>query len=284
MSGIIASAKLKIFRIRRRLKIRASETGRQGVVQTVQFIQVNEQGVFELARGDGSGERIKLNPPQKILSFPLRVGEKWEYHGGGAREKVDEVYEIVARESIRVPAGEFDAYHLRVIGTQPFDSVVDRWYVPNLGEIKDVTEVRRPNGSMVQRLSFELAERPKIADSSEAKPSETAGKLSVTLGKAATGEATTQFAADTPKIFARWQGHELAKGTKLRAVWIAENVGSVAPPNYKIDETSLSAPEPNSNGNFTLSRPSTGWPPGSYRVEIYGDESLIETVKFTISK
>jgi hypothetical protein len=40
-----------------------------------------------------------------------------------------------------VPAGKFDAYHLRVIGTQPFHSVVDRWYATNVGEIKDVTEV-----------------------------------------------------------------------------------------------------------------------------------------------
>ena len=76
------------------------ELRRQGKLQTIQFLQVNEQGVFELARGDDSGERIKFDPPQKILSFPLKVGEKWEYHGGGGGEKVDETYEIVAQESV----------------------------------------------------------------------------------------------------------------------------------------------------------------------------------------
>jgi hypothetical protein len=44
---------------------------------------------------------------------------------------------------------------------------------------------------MVQRLSFELMERPRVADGSEAKTGEIAKRLSVTVGKAAIGEATT---------------------------------------------------------------------------------------------
>jgi len=143
------------------VEVHKFELRRQGVVQTIQFLQINEQGIFELARGDASGERIKFDPPQKILSFPLKVGEKWEYHGEGAGEKVDETYEIVAQESIEVPAGKFDAYHLRVIGTQPFHSLVDRWFVPGIGYVKDVTEVQRANGTLVQRITLELKERPK---------------------------------------------------------------------------------------------------------------------------
>jgi hypothetical protein len=266
------------------VKVHKFEMRRQGVVRTIQFLQVDDQGVFEVARGDESGERTKFDPPQKILSLPLKVGEKWEYHGEGAGEKVDEIYEIVAQESIEVPAGKFDAYHLHIVGTQPFNSVVDRWFVPNVGEVKDVTEVRRPNGSMIQRISLALAEGPKIGNSSEAKPSETAKKLSITLGKAATGEATTHFAVDTPKVYARWQGHELPEQAKVRAVWIAENVGEVAPPNYKVDEASVVATSSNSSGTFTLSRPDNGWPLGSYRVEVYVDDALTETAKLTIAK
>lgn len=262
------------------------ELRRDGKLQTIQFLQVNEQGVFELARGDESGEKIKFDPPQKILSFPLKVGEKWEYHGGGGGEEVAESYEIVAHESVQVPAGKFEAYHLRVIGTQPFNSVVDRWYVPNLGEIKDVTEVRRPNGAMVQRLSFELTELPKLAGKSEVRSTITSApkKLSVSLSKDATGEVMTKFASDTPKVYARWQGNELPAQAKLRAVWIAEDVGAVAPPNYKVDETSLIAPAPDSHGTFTLSRPNAGWPAGDYRVELYVGETLAETIKFKIDR
>jgi hypothetical protein len=266
------------------VEVHKFELRRLGAVQVIQFLQVNEQGMFEVARGDGSGERIDLTPAQKILSFPLKVGEKWEYHGEGAGEKVDEVYEIVARESIEVPAGEFSAYHLRVIGTLPFPSVVDRWYAPGLGEIKDITEVRRSDGSMVQRLSFELVERPNLAGRSEIKSGDPAKRLSITLGKAADGEATTQFTADTPKLYARWQGHGLTEQTKLRAVWIAENVGEAAPPNYKVDEASVVAGSSDPSGTFTLSRPDKGWPLGDYRVEFYVEDKMVEAIKFEMVK
>lgn len=264
------------------VEVHKFEMRRQDSLQVIQFLQVNEQGMFELARGDESGERIKLSPPQKILSFPLGVGEKWEYHGEGAGEKVDELYEMVARESIKVPAGEFEAYHLRVIGTQPFNSVVDRWYVPELGEIKDVTEVRRPNGSMVQRLSFELVEPPNIPAAAVVKAPQKEKKISIVLGNGA--ETTARFGAGTPKVIARWEVNGLGKGTKLRASWIAEDVGTVAPANYKIDEATVVVPKPTASGVFSLSRPNAGWPIGSYRVEFYADDTLIETVKFTIAK
>ena len=262
------------------------ELSRQGAVQTIQFLQIREQGIFEIARGDGTGERIRLDPPQKILSLPVKVGEKWEYHGGGGGEKVDETYEIVTRESVQVPAGKFDAYHLHIVGTQPFHSVVDRWYVPGLGEIKDVTEVHRPNGSMIQRLSFELTEPPRSATISGTRSTTTSAtkKLSVILAKDEAGEMTTKFDSSVAKIYARWRSTDFPKGTRLRAAWIAEEVGEVAPPNYKIDEASVVTPEPPVSGVFSLSQPNAGWPIGSYRAEIYADETLIETVKFTVAK
>lgn len=46
--------------------------------------------------------------------------------------------------------------------------MIDRWYVPGLGEIRDVTEIRRPNGAMIQWITFELTEPPKLAGKSEA--------------------------------------------------------------------------------------------------------------------
>ncbi len=262
------------------VEVQRFEMRRQDRLQVIQFIQVNEKGMFEVARGDESGERINLSPPQKILSFPLKVGEKWEYHGQGAGEQVDETYEIVARESVQVPAGKFNAYHLRVIGTQPFHSVVDRWYVADVGEVKDVTEVRRPNGAMLQRITLELLEAPKIPPTTPTQPR--AKKLSVILGEAA--ETTTRFPADRPKVIARWQANGLGKGTKLRASWIAEDVGNVAPPNHKIDEATVVLPDPNANGVFSLSRPNAGWPLGAYRVEFFAGDELVETMQFTIAK
>jgi len=70
----------------------------------------------------------------------------------------------------------------------------------------------------------------------------------------------------------------------VRAVWIAESVSEVAPPDYKVDEASTIADSPNSFGTFTLSQPDDGWAPGDYRVEFYVDEALAETVKLRIDR
>ena len=129
-----------------------------------------------------------------------------------------------------------------------------------------------------------MKERPKIGPRPEVKSIDASKKLSVTLGKEETGLATAQFGVDTPKIYARWQGHDLRSEAKIRVVWIAENIGDVAPPDYTIDEATATASAPNSHGVFTLSRPDEGWAPGDYRVEFLSMKLLSETVKLKISK
>ena len=96
------------------------------------------------------------------------------------------------------------------------------------------------------------------------------------------GEDVNEFSNATQNIYARWVGHDLRVGAKVRAVWVAENIGDIAPPNYKIDEASAVVTASDANGVFTLSQPEGGWAPGSYRVEFYLDEALIDTVKLQI--
>ena len=98
------------------------------------------------------------------------------------------------------------------------------------------------------------------------------------------GKPTTTFSSGTPQIYARWQGHRLRKGAKVRAVWIAENIGDDPPPDYKVDEASAIAESPTTPGVFTLSRPDDGWAIGDYRAEFYVDDVLVETVKLRIVK
>src|ERR1017187_2543363 len=50
----------------------------------------------------------------------------------------------------------------------------------------------------------------------------------------------TEFRPDTAKIVCVWKAEGILKGTSVRGVWIAEDVGNVAPPNYKIDEADCS--------------------------------------------
>src|SRR5205823_13959490 len=60
-------------------------------------------------------------------------------------------------------------------------------------------------------------------------------------------------------------------------------VTSVAPVDYKVDETTAIAPIGVAFGKFTLSRPPDGWATGKYRVEFYVDDELTETVDLTIT-
>ena len=95
-------------------------------------------------------------------------------------------------------------------------------------------------------------------------------------------DPTTTFATDTPKVFAMFKTVGAQNGDKIRGVWIAENVGSAAPANSKIDEKTLTMEGDTEDGALSLSKPTKGWPAGKYRLEIYANDKLATTVKFTI--
>jgi hypothetical protein len=106
--------------------------------------------------------------------------------------------------------------------------------------------------------------------------------LHATLAKNKDGEPTTKFSADAPKIYAFWKGQALKAGDKIRAVWLAEDVGYARRGDAKITEASVTAYKPDDDGAFALARPKGGWPAGRYRLELYVGDKLAETVKFTI--
>jgi len=93
---------------------------------------------------------------------------------------------------------------------------------------------------------------------------------------------TNHFDVDAPQVYAFFHTNGSHKGDKLRAVWIADDVGDAAPANTKIDETSSTADQDNFFGAFSLSKPNNGWPEGKYHVEIYAGDKLATSVKFTI--
>jgi len=109
-------------------------------------------------------------------------------------------------------------------------------------------------------------------------------EIEVRLATALNGESVTSFAPDTAKLFALCKTKGLQKGDELRGVWIADDVGEAAPKETRMDEKTLDADADMSNGVYSLSRPDNGWPPGSYRLEIYVDDALTKTVNFTIGK
>jgi hypothetical protein len=92
----------------------------------------------------------------------------------------------------------------------------------------------------------------------------------------------TSFTPSTPAIFCVWRADGVKLGSPMRGVWIAEDVGKVAPPNYKIDEAAAKALLAN-QGYFSLSKPNNGFPVGKYRLEIYMGNDLLKTVPFTVA-
>ena len=97
------------------------------------------------------------------------------------------------------------------------------------------------------------------------------------------GEPRTQFTSDAPNIFVRWNGTALPINAAIRVAWVAEDVGDVAPPNFIVDETETIVARPDTAARFTLSRPRDGWAAGKYRVDLYLDDSLAQSVSVTIT-
>jgi hypothetical protein len=258
------------------------EMHRAGAVTNTDLVTVDNHGITCWVRINLDGELIKFTPPQTMVAAPLKLGAAWNFDGQAGDLKVQQQYNVTAEEDIEVPAGEFHAFHIRGEQSSPSRMTIDRWFVPGTGIIKDVTTMRATDGDLLQRISLELAERPKVENRPEVKSDLASKRLSVSFAKDQFGKPTKTFSSDTPQIYVRWQGQRLRKGGKVKAVWIAENIGEDFPQDYKVDEASATVESQNAHGAFTLARPENGWAIGDYRVEFYVDDILTETVKVKI--
>ncbi len=107
-------------------------------------------------------------------------------------------------------------------------------------------------------------------------------KVEAMTAKDKDSKPTDTFSSDVPKVYTFFKSKGTKKGDTLRSVWMADDVGSAAPANTKIDESSLTADKDDFFGAFSLSKPTKGWPVGKYHVDIYAGDQLATTVKFTI--
>ena len=258
------------------------EMHRAGAITNTDLLTVDEHGISCWARINLDGQLIKLNPPQTMIAAPLKKGAGWDFNGHAGELEVRQHYDVVAEEDIQVPAGKFHAFRIHGEQTSPSRMTIDRWFASGIGIVKDETTMRAANGDLLQRISLELMEPPKTMARPEVKSDAIPKQLSVSLAKDRSGKPLTTFSSNTPEIYARWQGQRLRKGAKVKAVWIAENIGEDFPQDYKIDEASAVAETPHAHGAFTLVRPEDGWAPGDYRVEFYVDDVVVDAVKMKI--
>ena len=260
------------------------EMHRAGVITNTDLLTTDEHGVLCWARINLDGEFVKFTPPQPMISMPLKRGASWNFEGQAGELKVQQHYEVTGEEDIQVPAGKFHTFRIRSEQTSPSPMTIDRWFAAGTGIVKDVTTMRAKNGDLLERISLELAEPPRVTDRPEIKLEVALKRLSVSFAKERHGKASTTFSSDTPQIYARWQGQRLRRGAKVRAAWIAENIGGDVPPDYKVDEASAIAESSTAHGAFVLARPEDGWAIGEYRAEFYVDDVLVETEKIKIVK
>ena len=258
------------------------EMHRAGTITNTDLLSVDDHGITCWARINLDGELVKFNPPQTIIAAPIQKGVAWDFDGEAGELKVQQHYEVTGQENIEVPAGKFQAFRIHGDQTTPNRMMIDRWFAPGIGIVKDITTIQDTKGDLLQRISLELAETPKVVERPEIKSDAAPKQLAVSVAKDRFGKPTTTFSSSTPEIYARWEGQRLRQGAQVKAAWIAENIGEELPQNYKIDEASAVATTPTARGAFTLARPEDGWMPGDYRVEFYVDNVLVDAVKMKI--
>ncbi|MEP6809593.1 MAG: hypothetical protein ABI992_05070 [Chthoniobacterales bacterium] len=258
-----------------------------------QFISVGEHKVLLYARRSTAGEVVNFDPPRVLLPIPLKVGTQWELEDDVAGTAMLQKLKVIAEETITVPAGEFHALHLHCEQPWPLSIVIDRWFAPGTGFVKDVTSTRGPDGRLLSRVTTVLtkfalgpppAEPPPSALITLATPTPTP-KPSITLEVAAVrdGKPTTTFSSDAPNIYVNWHGEHLKPYSMARVAWVVEDVGDVAEPNFVVDENETEVTGHEFGARFTLSRPKDGWAEGKYRLELYLDDQLMQKVEVLIS-
>lgn len=102
------------------------------------------------------------------------------------------------------------------------------------------------------------------------------------------GPTKSSFTATTPAIYLYCTAHGGKKGDSINAVWVANDTHNAAPANFEIDhkELKVSADVPSSeamNADFSLSKPTAGWPVGTYHVELRVNNKLQQSFPFSIA-
>jgi hypothetical protein len=283
------------------------ETTTDDVLTKTELITVDEQGVVCHFRAGKDGRMARLDPPQTLIPGSLKIGDSWESDGEVAGMEMQQNFTVASEELVRVPAGNFRALRIHCENASVMSVVLDRWFLPGIGFVKETTVVRGPTGGLLQRTTLELSRQleviaePPVSPSPSPPPDQTASppirgpevqtepaqagkRLTVEVSTDPTGGSKSEFKSNVENIYVRWHGHALPEGARVRVAWIAEDVGDLVEPNFIVDETETVVPASDASARFTLGRPPDGWAEGKYRVEFYVNDELEETIRVTIVK
>jgi hypothetical protein len=262
------------------------ETRADNLLQKTELITLDERGVSCLRRSIAHGKSVPFEPPQRLLPAELKLGARWEFDDEVEGASMHQQFMVAAEEDVMVPAGIFHTYRFEADEPWPISIAIRRWFVPGTGFVKDITTTRGPSGRLLSRVITVLKKFSPVPaslpnDSSAQSPLPVAMLLEIARERE--GEPATEFPSNAPNIFVRWIGEHLPVGGAVRVAWVAEDVGDVAPANFVVDQTETIVGAPKSRAEFTLSRPKDGWAAGKYRVDLYLDDKLLQSVKVTIN-
>ena len=102
----------------------------------------------------------------------------------------------------------------------------------------------------------------------------------VQLAKDSAGTQLTTTFEPNDTVYALVTLANAPDSTRLKAIWTAVDVGTAAAANTLIDEVNLEAGD--GIHNFNLS-PSSPFPAGDYKVDIYLNDELNKTLEFTVA-
>lgn len=251
------------------------ETLVDGRVRVTEVLRSDRDGVVIIESGGSDGKTAPITPPATSLPNKLAVGMTWDAEEQVAGVETKLHMKIAGEETVQVPGGSFHAWHVHGQESGTISTVADRWFVPGIGWVKEAITQRSPSDELLARNTLELVSLPS-SNGEESK------RLEASVSTSSDGDPLSIISADALQIVARWRAHGVRENVKIRADWIAEDVGDIAPAEYKIDEATAVATSSDATGTFTLERPEDGWAPGRYRVEFYLGNALSDTVRVTI--
>ena len=112
-------------------------------------------------------------------------------------------------------------------------------------------------------------------------PAQAAGFDNIVVSATKGGEAQSEFPADTPVVYLSADLVDIPATSTITFSWISIDSHGVAPANYTIDKVDLPVGE-NTEADSQLSKPTAGWPVGTYRVDLSIDGTVADSAPFSI--
>ena len=95
-------------------------------------------------------------------------------------------------------------------------------------------------------------------------------------------ETQASFAPDTAEIFLTAQMDDVKAGSMVTIIWVAVDTKGAAPANYTIDKVDLDVTDGMNILDGNITKPTAGWPVGTYRVDIAIDGTVANSADFEI--